>query len=205
MGQYPSNKTKNNLYTEGGEYIYTNGEFEGTEYIGFYHIAQGIIFPGRNQLERSSDPKISAIVLDFLPPPKTDQFGFRRENRLRNTLRDISDGIGYATRAYNFFATKREQARAIAAEIKNKKAMKREKEGEETDPLGGLNYKGIHFFAKKINNFIILEISEQDYNNLQQNPIYILVKIDFDADNLNEQIENTEKKIPGFKLFLGIS
>lgn len=205
MGQYPANIVKNNLYTEGGEYIYLNGELAGTDYIGFYHIAQGRIFPGRNSLERKDDNKISTIELDFIPKRETDGFNFTRGIRLRNTLRDINEGIGYATRAYIFASNKIEQAKAISAEIKNRRAIKREKEGENTDQLGGLNYTGIHYFAKKSNSFILTEISEQDYNNLQQNPIYILARIDFDASNVNEQIENTEKKIPGFKTFLGIS
>jgi len=198
MGNFPINKIKRNLYTEGGELFYLNGELAGTDYVGYYYLADGNVYPGKNEIERKGNPTISSIELDFIPPPETDKFGFSRQSRIKNILRDINDGIGYATRAYIFASNKINQARNISTEVKNRKIIRRASEGTEA-------ITGIHYYAKKINSNVINEISSEDFTNLEQNPIYVLVSIDFSSFELSKQVEEAERKIPGIKIFLGIS
>ena len=57
------------------------------------------------------------------------------------------------------------------------------------------------FYCKKLNNqpILIKEISEDDFNILQSNPIYQTLRIDFKSQNYLEQ---AEKQMPGITTFL---
>ena len=70
---------------------------------------------------------------------------------------------------------------------------------------------GIYYFAKKSNdpNNIIKEIKDEEPNkttitSLQRDPLYKITAINFSVPDLQQQIEEGEKIIPGLKTFVNL-
>jgi hypothetical protein len=67
------------------------------------------------------------------------------------------------------------------------------------------NLKGIKYYYKNNSN-IIKEISYNEYISWSKsgNPLIKLTKLDFNSSNIENDINQSEKQIPGLRLFLGL-
>lgn len=176
MAKYiPKSQIIENQTAKEGELVYAES---GMPYSGKYFIIQGLAYAG----ERPEDGK-PLIPLDL---PNV------------NTLAEIQALIGAATGAYSFFKSRMDLVRGIKEKIIPAQPV--QSQGE-----GSVPRQGISYFVQKINdpNKIIKEVKDPNsIASLQQDPLYIVVQIDFSSSDVNKQIEEGNKKIPGLKTFL---
>jgi len=61
----------------------------------------------------------------------------------------------------------------------------------------------VRYFAKPSNNtFIIKEITKDTFNEIQSNPLYQTLKVDFNYNLPDEELNRLDKIMPGIKLYL---
>jgi hypothetical protein len=178
----PKNQIKSDLYTSGGELIIASS---GVDYIGYYHVINNQAFAGKKQGEFATE-----IILDVAPElvPAGTQSNF---------LSDIGNTVGFFTDAYAFAKSNLEAAKSIADKYIPSKSLK-------TNTLR----EGIHYFSQnKLDaDKIIKEILSSDVSlsSLQKDPTYIIVQIDFSSPDVDKQIEEGNKQIPGLKTFVNL-
>ncbi len=194
----PKNKLVSGLQTQGNEFIYSNGEFEGEDYVGPYYFLNNKPYPGIDPEDNNKNfPSVSIEVKSF---DEVDLFGFRRTTKkLESAVNKVNKAVGWATTAYYTAKRNVEVAKAVVSEVKSWFPVKNETEGAPART-------GIHYYSKKVSDNTIKEISSEDFKNTSQNPAYINVSINFSSISVPDfirELEEAEKKIPGIKLFLG--
>jgi len=180
--RYPKNQVKTKLFTNGGEFIYKSS---GLDYIGYYHTINNKAYAGPISL-----PDVPQIELDVNPnilPIGADT----------NILNAMGNAVGFFTQAYNFAKSNLDTANNIKDKVFPSKSLK-----NTSDSL--IPRTGIHYFVQQINdpNKVIKETDMNGFNSLQKDPIYKTVSISFSALDVDKQIEDGEKQIPGLKSFL---
>lgn len=195
MARTPKNQVKANLYTQGGEFVIKSS---GVDYIGPYYLINNKAYAGKDPFTSQTTTiketpfsiptiiKVEPIELDVNPnllPPGADT----------NLLASIGNAVGFFTQAYNFAKSNIAVANDIKDKIFPSKSIK-----------SSVARTGFHYFIQQINDpsKIIKEVDINTFNNLQKDPIYRRVSIDFSAENTEQQIEDGEKQIPGLKTFL---
>lgn len=178
----PKNQVKSKLFTNGGEFIYKSN---GLDYKGYYHTINNKAYAGAIPL-----PNIPQIELDVNP----NMLPIGADTNILNTM---GNAVGFFTQAYNFAKSNLETANIIKEKYFPSKSLK--SSNENLVPRTGL-----HYFIQQINdpNKVIKETDLTSFNNLQKDPIYKTVSINFSALDVDKQIEDGEKQIPGLKTFL---
>ena len=177
MTYIPKSQIIENQTAKEGELIYAES---GIPYSGKYFVIQGLAYAG----ERPEEGK------PLIPLDQPDV----------NTLAEIQALLGAATGVYSFFKSRMDLVRGIKEKFVPAQPV--QAQGEGSSPR-----QGISFFTQKTNdpNKIIKEI--KDPNSiaiLRQDPLYIVVEIDFSSPNASQQIEDGNKKLPGLKTFVNL-
>jgi len=176
-GRTPKNRVKTNKYTHGGEYVIASS---GTEYKGYYYVENGVAYAGKD-----STVYPTKILLELAPV---------------NFLADISSTVGFFTDAYNFAKLNLETAKTIADKVFPAKPI------QQTEGNSSTTKSGIHIYVQKNYETIIREIDQSDpmLSNFQKDPTYQVVSINFDLRDVDQQITEGEKQIPGLKTFVNL-
>jgi hypothetical protein len=183
----PQSQILPNLTAVDGELIYAES---GLPYSGKYHIALGKAYAGAKFME--FDP---AVPLD-----KPDL----------NLVAEINALVGNYLGAKNWAKSRLERIKALKQDItETVKSFSApvQKQDEGTTPREGVSY-----FAQKTNdpNKVIKEYKKSDISTtntiaaLNRDPLYKVVIIDFSASDIDAQIENGNKIIPGLKTFVNL-
>lgn len=195
----PKNKITANLYTNGGDFVYssTAGLLAGTDYKGPFHVFNGRPFPGKD----SNDWRVNYFgtnkeIIIPKPPEVRDRFGFDRGNKFLNAIDKINRAVGFGTAAFNWATQNINSANRIQDKSPNNKPIKR-----------GEARSGVHAFITKTNESPqkISEVNLPEVSIYQNDPLYKVEIIDFSSPDLQVQIDNAEKNIPGIKGFIEIS
>jgi len=167
----PQNQIVTSKYTIGKEYMYKDTY---REYQGYYYELNNKLFTGK---EFNSN----APELILIPKNNNVPSGF-------NSLLTKASTYVYG----KISGTKIPSLNISSIPYKNDGGP--EVLDENTPP---------QFYCKKINNqpILIKQISEDDFNILQSNPIYQTLRIDFKSQNYLEQ---AEKQMPGITTFLNL-
>jgi hypothetical protein len=177
MAYIPKSQIIENQTAKEGELIYAES---GIPYSGKYFIIQGLAYAG----ERPEEGK-PLILLD---QPDV------------NTLAEIQALIGAATGVYSFFKSRMDLVRGIKEKFVPAQPV--QLQGEGLSPR-----QGVSFFTQKTNdpNKVIKEIKDPNLiATLRQDPLYVVVQIDFSSPNANQQIEDGNKQLPGLKTFVNL-
>lgn len=187
MTYIPTSQKIENLVAKEGELIYAK---TGLPFSGEYHIVSGKAYAGAK-----FDFKKPAIPLD-----KPDlNLATEIQALVNNYLGIVSWAKARAERLKSLKRTTEETLNAA------KQVLKKQDEG--SSPR-----EGIYYFVQKTNdpNKKIQEFSKSDKNTTNailfynNSPKYKVVLIDFSANNIEYQIDEGEKIIPGLKDFLAL-
>ena len=178
MARVPKNQIIEGLVAEEGEFVTAD---DGLPYSGKYHIISGIAYAGENQ-----DSYQVPVPLDQLED---------------NSLAGLISAVGYATAAYAMVKSNADMLKQTVEKIIPKKTVE----------TSGDPRKGKSNFTQKTNDpdKVIKEVKSTKLSStiieaLKKDPLYKVVEIDFDAPNLNQQIEDGDKIIPGLKTFINL-
>ena len=145
---YPKSQIKTNLYTNGGEYVYSTDK---TSYVGDYFITgDGSVYTGKNPNNKPNDLLIPNSTEDISPSDSGSKYNpstfYLVDDYYYNAKGiDNADILIPPTLPLQIFPTPTEEEYEIG-EIQR-------------------------FFVKKINDIIYIEISQQEYNRyLNQEP-----------------------------------
>jgi len=173
-GRTPKNRIKTGKYTHGGEYVIASS---GTEYKGYYYVENGVAYAGKD-----STVYPTKTLLELTPV---------------NFMADIASTTGFFTDAYNFAKSNLETAKTIADKVFPPKPIQQS---------SGVPKTGTHNYIQKNNEAIIREIDSMDpmFSNFIKDPTYKIVSINFDLRDIDQQITEGEKQIPGLKTFVNL-
>lgn len=180
--RHPKNQVKAKLYTQGGEFIYKS---TGLDYTGYYHTINNKAYAGPISL-----PNVPSIELDVNPnllPAGADT----------NILHAVGNAAGFFTQAYAFAKSNLETAGIIKEKPITSVSVQSSSNTTRTGP---------HYFIQQINdpNKVIKEVNLTTFNSLQKDPIYKTVLINFSSSDVDKQIEDGDKIIPGLKTFVNL-
>lgn len=183
----PESQLLKDLTAADGELIYAES---GLPYSGKYYIKLGRAYagiePGQFNPEVPLDKpdlnlaaEINALVGTYLG---AKNWAESRLARIKALKQDITDTV-----------------KSLSAPVQT--------QGEGSSPRSGISY-----FSQKTNdpNKIIKEYKKSDVSTtntiaaLNSNPLYKVVIIDFSAADVDQQIENGDKIIPGLKTFVNL-
>jgi hypothetical protein len=184
----PQSQLLENLTAADGELIYAE---TGLPYSGKYHIVSGKAYAGA-QFMKEFNP---AVPLD-----KPDL----------NLLAEINALVGTYLGAKSWAESRLARIKALKQDVKdavNSFSAPVQTQGEGSSPRSGISY-----FSQKTNdpNKVIKEYRKSDVSTtntisaLNSNPLYKVVIINFDASDLDKQIEDGDKIIPGLKTFVSL-
>jgi hypothetical protein len=178
----PRNQVKTNLSTQGGEFIYKS---TGLDYVGYYYTINDKAYVGPVPLPNNLFLPIELDVNPNKLPEGADT----------NILHAVGNAAGFFTQAYNFAKSNLETAGII--------------KDKDVTPKTVTNAQlrvGLHYFIQNSTdqNKIIKETDLTSYNQLQKDPVYKTVSINFSSPDAEKQIEDGEKIIPGLKTFINL-
>jgi len=173
-GRIPKNRVKTGKYTHGNEYVIASS---GLEYKGYYYEENGVAYAGKDSTVYSVK-----ILLELAPV---------------NFMADISSTTGFFTDAYNFAKSNLETAKTIAEKVFPAKPVQQSSNNPKT---------GTHNNIQKNNETIIREIDQADpmLSQFQKDPTYKVVSINFSSMDVEQQITDAEKQIPGIRTFVNL-
>ena len=173
-GRVPKNRVKTGKHTEGNEYVIASS---GVEYKGYYYEENGIAYAGKD-----STIYQTKILLELAPV---------------NFMADIALTTGFFTDAYNFAKSNLETAKTIADKVFPSKPIQQSSDNPKF---------GTHNYIQKNNENIIKEIDSSDpmFPKFKKDPTYQVVSINFNSMDIEQQIEEGEKIIPGLKTFVNL-
>ena len=177
----PLNQIQSGLVAKDGEFVTAE---DGLPYSGKYYIQNGAAYAGNDSSE-------------YEVPVPLDQFP-------ENQFATLISTLGYATAAYTMAKQNFEMIKQTAEKIIPSKQI--QKLSTSLEPKTGK-----YIFTQKSNdpNNVIKEIKNDSSNSelilsLKKDPLYKLVEIDFNLTDMQQQIENGEKTIPGLKTFVNL-
>jgi hypothetical protein len=173
-GRIPKNRVKTGKFTQGNEYVIASS---GIDYKGYYYVENGVAYAGKD-----STVYPVKILLELAPV---------------NFIADIASTTGFFTDAYNFAKSNLETAKTIAEKVFPAKPIQQS---------SGNPKVGIHNYVQKNGETIIKEIDSSDpqFSNFQKDPTYKVVSINFSSMDVEQQITEGEKQIPGLKTFVNL-
>lgn len=173
-GRTPKNRVKIGKYTQGNEYVVASS---GVEYKGYYYEVNGIAYAGKD-----STVYPTKILLELSSV---------------NFMADIASTTGFFTDAYNFAMSNLETAKLIADKAFDSKPIQQ---------LSGVLKSGTHSYIQKNGENIIREIDPSDpmFIKFERDPTYQVVSINFTSTDVDQQITEAEKKIPGIRTFVNL-
>lgn len=183
----PKSQVLQDLTAADGELIYTES---GLPYSGKYHIVSGKAYAGAKFMENNP-----AIPLD-----KPDL----------NLIAEINALVGTYLGAKSWAESRLARIKALKQDITdtvNSFSKPVQKQDEGTPPREGVSY-----FVQKTTdpNKIIKEYAKSDIKttniiaSLNNDPLYNVVIINFSASDIDKQIEDGDKIIPGLKTFVNL-
>jgi hypothetical protein len=184
----PKSQLLENLTAADGELIYAQ---TGLPYTGKYHIVSGKAYAG------------AYFMKEFNPAVPLDKPDL-------NLVAEINALVGNYLGAKNWAKSRLERIKALKQDITdtvNSFSAPVQKQDEGTTPREGVSY-----FVQKTNdpNKVIKEYKKSDISTtnviatLNRDPLYKVVIIDFSASDVDAQIENGDKIIPGLKTFVNL-
>lgn len=176
-GRTPKNRIRTGEYTHGNEYVIASS---GVEYTGYYHVKNGIAYAGKDETIYQQP-----ILLELAPV---------------NFMAEIGSTAGFFTDAYNFAISNLETAKIIADKVFPSTPIQQSVSSSMSDK------SGIHNYVQRINENIIKEINSDDSTliKLQKDPTYKVVSINFSSMDVEQQITEAEKTIPGIRTFVNL-
>ena len=177
MTYIPKAQIIENQNAKEGELVYAES---GIPYSGKYFIIQGLAYAGEQPEEGKP----------LIPLDQPDV----------NTLAEIQALVGAATGVYSFFKSRMDLVKGIKEKIIPAQPV--QAQGEGSSPRQGITY-----FSQKVNdpNKVIKEVKNiLTVTALKQDPLYIVVQIDFSSPDVDKQIEEGNKQIPGLKTFVNL-
>jgi hypothetical protein len=178
-GRTPKNRVKTEKHTDGNEYVISSS---GVEYKGYYYEENGVAYAGKD-----STVYPTKILLELAPV---------------NFMADIALTTGFFTDAYNFAKSNLETAKTIADKVFPAKPVQ-----QSTIPGNSSSAKsGMHSYVQKNNETIIREIDSSDpmFPRFKKDPTYKVVSINFSSTDIDQQIIEAEKTIPGIRTFVNL-
>jgi hypothetical protein len=184
----PQSQLLENLTAADGELIYVES---GLPYTGKYHIVSGKAYAGA-QFMKEFNP---AVPLD-----KPDL----------NLLAEINALVGTYLGAKSWAESRLARIKALKQDVTD--AVKSLSTPVQTQGEGSIPRSGISYFSQKTNdpNKVIKEYRKSDVSTtntisaLNSNPLYKVVIINFDTADLDKQIDDGDKIIPGLKTFVNL-
>jgi hypothetical protein len=178
MADYiPESQIISNQIAKPGEFVYSDS---GIPYVGLYHIINGKAFAG-------------AVLNTFEVPIPLDQ-------PPTNVMASIVNIAGFGTAAYAMAKQNINNAKNLIEKFIPSAQIQKSNEG--STPRTGKST-----FTQKTNdpNKVIKEIKDPNLiATLRQDPLYVVVQIDFSSPNANQQIEDGNKQLPGLKTFVNL-
>jgi len=173
----PKNRIRTGKYTHGNEYVIASS---GLEYKGYYYIENGIVYAGKD-----STVYPTKILLELATT---------------NFMADLTNTTGFFTDAYNFAMSNLETAKIIADKAFPSVPIQQSISSSMSVKIG------IHNYVQRMNETIIKEISSDDSTliKLQKDPTYKVVTINFNSMDVEQQITDGEKQIPGLRTFVNL-
>ena len=173
-GRVPKNRVKTGKHTDGNEYVIASS---GIEYKGYYYEENGVAYAGKD-----STVYQTKILLELAPV---------------NFMADIALTTGFFTDAYNFAKSNLETAKTIANKVFPSKPIQQSSDNPKF---------GTHNYIQKNNETIIKEIDSSDlmFPKFKKDPTYKVVSINFNSMDVEQQIEEGDKIIPGLKTFVNL-
>jgi hypothetical protein len=148
----------------------------GLAFSGSYHIISGKTYAGANEKTYTQPVPI--------------------EKPQNNALANVISTTGLGSAAYNLAIRNKNTARNLSPISINPHIIR-------TD----LSLKtGVSYYFQKSNdpNYIIKKVSYEEAYQLAKDPINKVISIDFSLENLDEQLTNAEKTIPGITTFVNL-
>jgi hypothetical protein len=181
MARKPRSLITFNIPAKDGEFVYADS---GLPFSGKYHIISGVAYAGENDKSYPQPVPLDEVSTKF------------------NPFASIIASVGLGTAAYNMVKQNVDTAKNLV----EKYIPSKPKQSNEVQLRSG-----IYYFAKKSNdpNNIIKEIKDEESNkttitSLQRDPLYKITAINFSVPDLQQQIEEGEKIIPGLKTFVNL-
>lgn len=181
MARPPRNQIQKSITAKEGEFVYADS---GLPFSGKYHIISGIAYAGEDEKTYPEPVLLDEVTVKF------------------NLFSSIITSVGLGTAAYNMVKQNVDTAKNLV----EKYIPSKPKQSNEVQIRSGMYY-----FAQKSNdpNNIIKEIKDEKSNkntitSLQRDPLYKVVTIDFSISNVDQQIEEGDKIIPGLKTFINL-
>jgi hypothetical protein len=173
----PKNRIRTGKYTSGNEYVIASS---GVEYTGYYYVKNGIVYAGKDETTYQQP-----ILLELAPI---------------NFMADVINTTGFFTDAYNFAISNLETAKTIANKVFPSVTVQQSVSSSMPIKLGIRNY------VQRINENIIKEINSDDSTlaKLQKDPTYKVISINFSSTDVEQQITEAEKTIPGIRTFVNL-
>ena len=186
----PEGQIIRDLTAKEGELVYAQN---GLPYTGKYHIIRGRAFAGKDNTV-------------YKVPVPLDQPDV-------NALAEIMKLYGTAMGTYNFFKSRLEALKGLKNEfvdnannVVNTFSPPVSSVSVKTEGEGSTSKTGTHYYLQLTNtsNKTIKEISQIGYNLHKSVPTSKTVSINFDSPNVEKQIEDGDKIIPGLKTFVNL-
>lgn len=179
----PEGQIIRDLTAKEGELVYAEN---GLPYIGKYHIIKGRAFAGANNNI-------------FKVPVPLDQPDV-------NAFAEIMKLYGTAMGTYNFFKSRLEAIKNLKNEVANTFSPPVQSQPVQKEGEGSTSKTGTHYYLQKINTTdkVIKKITKFEFTLLAKDPISKTVSINFDAPDVDKQIEDGDKIIPGLKTFINL-
>ena len=188
MARFPKSLITEGIPAKDGEFVFADS---GLPYSGKYHIISGIAYAGENE---QSYPE--PIPLDQVP---------------ENQFASLISTIGYATAAYQMAKQNVGLIKQTAEKVLPSPPIQKSGESQ-------AQRIGRYAFAQKTNdpdkiikqfnfqeeNKVKLTLSNAVLESLKKDPLYKIVEINFDSPDIEQQIEDGEKTIPGLKTFINL-
>lgn len=172
----PKNRIRTGKYTHGNEYVIASS---GVEYAGYYYVKNGIAYAGKDETTYQQP-----ILLELAP---------------MNFMADMINTTGFFTDAYNFAKSNLETAKIIADKVFPSSPV--QQSISSSMPIKS----GIYNYTQRINENIIKEIKDKSaLDKLQKDPTYKVVSINFSSTDVEQQITEAEKQIPGIRTFVNL-
>jgi hypothetical protein len=148
----------------------------GLAFSGSYHIINGKTYAGANEKTYAQPVLI--------------------ERPQSNALANVINNVGLGSAAYNLALRNKTTARNLSSISLHPHIVRM------NSPLK----IGVSYYFQKLNdsNHIIKKISYEEGYHLAKDPNNKVILIDFSADNLDEQLTQAEKIIPGITTFVNL-
>ena len=181
MSRKPRSLITVNIPAKDGEFVYADS---GLPFSGKYHIISGIAYAGENEKSYPQPVPLDEVSTKF------------------NPFASIIASVGLGTAAYNMVKQNVDTAKNLV----EKYIPSKPKQSNEVQLRSG-----IYYFTQKLNdpNNVIKELKDEESNkdiikSLQQDPLYKIIAVNFSVPNLQQQIEEGDKIIPGLKTFVNL-